>query len=155
MILKRRLKGISIVEAMVAATVVSIAVLGGITYRYYATLDGKRAKLQSTAARAALLLCESWRGEGGDENFDPIILASEDFIIDTGNGPDEPAGFTLLGKYQIEYNEIKCYATLSFKDVRTTLRALDILVAWQSRDEGEDELDDMDKLFELTTYITY
>jgi len=154
--LKMRISGISLVETMVAASVISIAILGGMTYRYYSALDGRRAIIQTTAARAALMLCESWRGEGGDENYEPAgHLSSSNFVITSGLGPQVPNGYTLLGKYVIEYNGIKCYATLSFRDEQENLRLLNVSIAWPSRDRGENEIGDMDKLFGLTTYINY
>lgn len=155
-IIKRRLQGLSLVEVMFSTAIVSIAILGGITYRYYSTLDGRRAILQSTAARAAQLLCESWHGEGGDINYNPFeSLTTDSFIINAGFGPDAPNGFTLFGKYQIEYNGVKCYATLSSKDIYPRLRALSVIVAWASRDKAGDKLSDMDRQFALTNYVTW
>ena len=152
----KRLTGLALVEALMAATILSIAVLGGITYRYYSALDGRRAILHSTASRAALLLCESWHGEGGSTSYNPVShLTSDNFTISAGSGPDVPAGFTLLGKYQIQYDGIICYATLSWKDVQTQLRALSVVVAWAARDKAQNSLSDMDRQFALTNYITW
>ena len=44
-------KGMSLVEAMVAITVLSIAIFGGSAYRYYSTLDARRADRKMAAAR--------------------------------------------------------------------------------------------------------
>jgi Tfp pilus assembly protein PilV len=152
----KRIKGVALVEALIAAVILSIAVLGGITYRYYSVLDGRRAVLQSTAARAAQLLCESWHGEGGDTNYNPVShLTSDNFTITAGSGPDVPAGFTLLGKYQIQYNGVKCYSTLSWKNVQTQMRALSVVVSWATRDKAQNSLSDMDRQFALTNYVTW
>jgi prepilin-type N-terminal cleavage/methylation domain-containing protein len=64
-------KGLTIVEVMVAITVLAVAALGASAYRYYSTLDVRRADMRTTAARLGLLLCESWRGAGGDTSYDP------------------------------------------------------------------------------------
>jgi len=65
-------KGLTLIEVMLAVLVLSIAVLGTITYRYYSTLDGRRALIQASAARAAQLLTESWQGTNGSQTYDPV-----------------------------------------------------------------------------------
>ena len=63
--------GLGTVELIVVAVVILlIALIGTSTFRYAAALDGRRADAQTTAARAALLLCESWRGLNGDATLD-------------------------------------------------------------------------------------
>ena len=52
---------------MVAVTILLIALIGTSTFRYAAALDGRRAGTQTTAARVALTLCESWRGVKGNQ----------------------------------------------------------------------------------------
>ena len=148
------LPGLSLIETMTAATVISIAILGGISYRYYCALDGRKAKLHADASRAALLLCESWRGTVGSETYDPVAhLDSDGFEISSDVGPAGPVDFTDMGSYRIVFDGTACYATLSYKDIDTGLRALNITVAWQQQSRAEDGLDDMDKLFVLTTYV--
>lgn len=55
-------KGFSLIEVMVAILILSIAVIGTSGYRYYTALDARKADMQATAARVALMLCESWGG---------------------------------------------------------------------------------------------
>jgi Tfp pilus assembly protein PilV len=56
----KRLAGSSLIEVMLAVAVVSIAVIGGVSYRYYSSsLDGRRANIHTTTAGVALMLCES------------------------------------------------------------------------------------------------
>jgi hypothetical protein len=152
--MSKRYKGISLIEVIIASAVISIAVIGGISYRYTCALDGRRAALQADAARAALLLCESWRGDGGLETYDPVThLDSDGFTIATDLGPEGPVDFTALGSYKIVFDGSTCYATLSYKQVDTGLRALNVTVAWQQRSQAETGFDDMDRLFVLSTFV--
>jgi hypothetical protein len=145
-------KGASLIEAMAAITVLSIAVFGGSAYRYHSTLDARRADRQMAAARTALMLCESWKGVQGDQTYDPTAHLGSDLAISTGSGPEAPEGFTQLGSYEVVSNDVTCYVTLSWNDVTTGLRALNVAVDWAQRDLGETSLDDVDKTFRLTTY---
>lgn len=150
----RYYKGLSLIEIMFATAIISVAVIGSISYRYYTALDGRRANNQATASRVALLLCESWKGTNGSQTYDPSEhLSSGELTIVDSDGPQAPEDFTELGSYMLGVNSITCYATLSFKDIDTGLRALNVIVAWQQRDKAGNGLDDMDKLFELTTYV--
>lgn len=144
--------GTSLVEAMVAITVLSIAVFGGSAYRYYSTLDARRADRQMAAARVALMLCESWKGLQGNQTYDPTAHLGSDLTISTGSGPEAPEGFTALGSYEVVSNDVTSYVTLSWKDVADGFRALNVVVDWAQRDLGEASLDDADKTFKLTTY---
>jgi Tfp pilus assembly protein PilV len=58
----KTLAAVTLIEVMAAIVMVSVAVLGASGYRYYSALDAKRANMQSTAARIALLLCENRPG---------------------------------------------------------------------------------------------
>lgn len=150
--------GLTLVEIMLATAVLVIAVLGASAFRYHAALDARRADLQATAARAALLLCESWRGSSDPNTFDPTLLAITDpnspLAIETvSEGPAGPTDFTLLGTYRITLDGVNYYAVLSWKDVYTGLRALNVIVAWDQRGSGASGFGDVNKLFKLTTYV--
>ncbi|MBN2138935.1 MAG: prepilin-type N-terminal cleavage/methylation domain-containing protein [Sedimentisphaerales bacterium] len=156
----KSLAGITLIEVMAAIVIVSIAVLGASGYRYYSAMDTRKASLQSSAARIALLLCESWRGRGYDlvTTYDPSAHLGSDVEIDTSTtGPEYPFGFTPLGRYKITANDGDYWVSLSWKDDETTsgLRALNTVVAWA---QGRSSTDSagivvMDKTFRLTTYV--
>jgi prepilin-type N-terminal cleavage/methylation domain-containing protein len=152
-----RRKGLTIVEVMVAITVLAVAALGASAYRYYSTLDVRRADMRTTAARIGLLLCESWRGTGGDTSYDPTAHLGTDLTITPISLPSEfqYTGFTSLGAYQFDTDNISYYAFLSWKDVSAGLRALNVVVAWAQRDTGPATLGGADKTYALTTYATY
>ncbi len=152
-------RGVTLVGTLVAAVVLLIALIGTSTFRYAAALDGRRADAQITAARIALLLCESWRGLYGDEGHDPIQLANGDFEVkaSTWDGHVTPEGYTLLGNYEIvtdstDSDSFDYYATMSWQDIESGLRALNVNVAWAQRSESEEGAKNVDKSYVLTVY---
>lgn len=76
--------GISLIEAMNAILILSIAVIGAPAYRYCSTLDSRKAEAYITAARFGHLLCESWRGLGGNNTYDPVDHLSSGLTIALG-----------------------------------------------------------------------
>jgi len=155
--------GLTLIEVMAAVAILAIAALGTSAFRYHAALGARTADLQTTAARTALLLCESWRGASDPNTFDPTQLATSDpnsaFDIDNSeHGPYPPDGVTLLGHYRIKIegddgDEISYWATLAWKDVYPGLRALNVIVAWDPRGSGSDIYELTNKSFKLTTYV--
>ncbi len=145
-------RGFSLVSVMIAMVIILVALIGTSNFRYFSTLDAQKAAAKITASRIGLMLCENWRGIGGIETYDPATSLGSDLTITTSTGPAEPADFTLLGSYTITVNGANYYITLSWKDVSTGLRALNIIVAWAQRTQGVSSLNDADKSFKLTTY---
>ena len=145
-------RGFSLVSVMIAIVIILAALVGTSNFRYFSTLDAKKAAAKITASRIGLMLCENWRGIGGVETYDPAISLGPALTITTSTGPAEPADFTLLGSYTITVNGANYYVTLSWKDVSTGLRALNVVVAWAQRTQGVSSLNNADKSFKLTTY---
>ena len=153
-------------DTMIAIAVLSITVLGASGYRYHAAIDARRATEQVTAARVALLLCESWRGIDGDETYDPaaylasdltIVQITESIQLGWCDGSDDEYdnndGFTLLGGYLITIENTNYCAILAYKDVSSELRALNAVIGWsQDGQTIADFLEDNNNLFRLTTY---
>ena len=163
MILKTRKircrRGVSLVGTMVAVTILLIALIGTSTFRYAAALDGRKAGVHTSAARVALALGESWRGIKGDTTLDPTGLGSSDMTVSvsTWAGHEKPDDFTLLGNYVVVLDDddpdsANYYATMSWKDVKPGLRALNVSVAWAQRGRGADDTENVDKSFGLTVY---
>ena len=148
----KRSKGVSLIEAMIAILVLSIVVIGTSGYRYYATLDARKADVYITAARIGHLLCESWRAVKGADAYDPTVHLDSDLTITASDGPDAPEDFTLLGSYKVVLNDFDCYITISWKDVSTGLKALNVVLVWPQRGQGGNGIDDADKSFRLTAY---
>ncbi len=159
--------GLTLVEVMAAMAVLAIVSLGASAFRYHAALGARKADLQTTAARTALLLCESWRGASNPNTFNPTQLATTNpaLAIETitiYEGHAVPADFTLLGNYRITIDAVSYYAVLSWKDVSPGLRALNVIVAWDQRGSGPSSGGgnvydwgsvDASKSFKLTTYV--
>ena len=144
--------GFSLVDVLVAVAILLIAIIGTSRLRYYSAMDARKAGLRIGAARTGLLLCENWRGVNGSGTYDPVASLGSDVTISTGTGPSAPSGFTSLGSYTINLNGTTYYATLSWRDVQTGLRALNIIVAWPLRNQAPTGVADADRSFELTTY---
>lgn len=165
--------GFTLVEIMIATVIFVIAVLGTSAFRYHATLGVRYADSKMTAARIAQLLCESWRGSSDPNAFDAEealdlegILGSEFEQIlnidDKDHGPYVTGEFALLDHYEIEIgtgdgdNMVSYWATLSWRDVSPGLRALNVVVAWDSRNSSSHySLNGAYRTFKLTTYVTY
>ena len=147
-------RGFSLVSVMIAIVIILAALVGTSNFRYFSTLDAKKAAAKITASRIGLMLCENWRGIGGVETYDPSTSLGSALTITTSTGPAKADDFTLLGSYTVTVNGANYYITLSWKDVSTGLRALNIVVTWAQRDQGTSSLDDADKSFRLTTYTS-
>ena len=145
--------GISLVETMNAVAILSITLIGVSGYRYCSTLDTRKADAYIISARIGYLLSESWRGMQGYEAYDPVARLGGGMTITTSEGPAAPGDYTVLGSYKIVLNDITFYATLSWKDINSNLRALNTTVVWAQRTHEQNGLDDSDKSFELTTYV--
>ena len=125
--------GFTFIEVMGAILVLTIAVLGASAYRYHATLDTRRADLQTTAARMASLLCETWRGASEPNTFDPVAYFGTELAIesmDIQDGPHTPTDFEALGTYRIIVNGVDYRTALFWKDVYSGLRTLTVIVVW-------------------------
>ena len=61
--------GVLLIEIMVAITVVAVAAIGVGAYRYYSTLDARKADIQVTAARFGSALLQGWKGNGGYSGY--------------------------------------------------------------------------------------
>ena len=145
--------GISLTETMHAAAILSITLIGVSGYRYCSMLDTRKADAYIASARIGYMLSESWRGMQGYEAYDPVARLGTGMTITASEGSDAPGGYTVLGSYKIVLNDITFYATLSWKDLSSNLRALNTLVVWAQRTHDQNALVDSDKSFELTTYV--
>ena len=153
----RHNRGFSLIDAMVAVVILLIAVIGTSVFRYNAVLDGRRFNSQSTGARLALMLSESWQGINGDLTFNPTALSTSELTIEENAESliAKPSDFTLLGSYTVTLNDvhgINYHAILSWKDVQPGLRALNVVIAWAQRSAEKDGEENVDKSFRLTVY---
>jgi prepilin-type N-terminal cleavage/methylation domain-containing protein len=145
--------GFTIVEVMTTIVILCVVIIGTSGYRYYAALDARKAEMQTTASRIGALLCESWRGLKGTETYNPVTQFSQVLAISQNTGFSvagyKDASFTLLGSYMVSINNTNYCAVLSWKNVATGLRALNVVVVWPIQDRCN-----VYEPFELTTYTT-
>jgi len=147
--------GLTFIEILIASAILLIAVVGTSAFRYNAALGARKADLRSTAARTALLLCESWKGSADPNAFDPVAdFASELTISNYDGGITGPSGYTMLGSYKITAEGADYYAILAWKDIAAGLRALNVTVMWNQRGYTSAQSGSLDKSYRLTTYIS-
>lgn len=102
-----------------------------------------------------MLLSENWRGLKGAEDYDPTAHLASDLAITTitdGSIQAKEQDFTLLGGYAVTLNDVTYHAILSWKDVDTGLRALNVVVAWSPDGQVTDGNAEADVSFTITTY---
>jgi len=136
----KRSRGMSLIEVMTAIVVLTVVMVGSLVYRYYTTLDEKEAEEQTAAARIASMLCESWRGVKGAEDYDPVAHLSPELrivlvtttdinsVYSYSDVDDSGGHFNLLGRYAVTLEGQRYRAALAWKDVSTSLRALSVVV---------------------------
>lgn len=151
--------GFTLVEVMISVLIVTILATGAMGYQYTSTRDVKISEVQATAARIAMLLLESWKGQQGDTEFDPAdTFASEMTIQNAITGPDAPNGslgapLTTLGSYEIIVNNVYYYVTLSYDDEsESEPMILNATIAWR-RDYGQGELDGDESFVRYSTFL--
>jgi Tfp pilus assembly protein PilV len=139
--------GSSLVEVTLGLLIFSIMVLGSGYYRYLTVLDVEKAHHELAAADLAVTLIETWQGSGGVSSFDPATVFSPHLSIAAVKGGSGPAGYTLLGAYDVTVANQTYHSTLYWKDVASDLRELGSAVSWPLGD-GE-----LQKTYQLATYI--
>ncbi len=148
--------GMSMIGVMVFAAVISIAIIGTSAYRYFSSIEIRKSALGMTAGNVAQLLCESWRGVRGDQNYDPTADSGLGLTIAShSTGPEPPPGFAVLRneKYEVVSQNHSFYVTMSYYDIDNGLRALNVKTAWSQRDGSGDNLVITDKTLSLTSSV--
>ncbi|OHB58271.1 MAG: hypothetical protein A2Y07_04020 [Planctomycetes bacterium GWF2_50_10] len=168
---RRVQNGFTMIEAMVAITIMAIVAVGAVAYRSTAALDTHKATIQANAGRAGLYVLESWRASDDPNIFNPALVSGTDITVDAnGTGPNMPGGngydgFTQLDNgYKITLNGFTCFATLCWKDQRVfldnkgrqrRLRAYHIILDYDNRGTDVSSEDETNKSISLTTYKYY
>ena len=146
-----RFRAGTLVELVVALTALVIIVLGHSFTEYRARLDIRRSVRQSTAVTTALLFGESWAGAAGMTTYDPVADLGSALSITADAGPSAPDGFTNRGSYCVVIDGVYYYVTLSSQELATTLRALNVAIAWSEQGEADPPVFHWD--LHLTTYV--
>lgn len=135
--------GVTLIEALVAAVMVSIIVLGGLAYQYFGAAHFRIAHAELTATRASQLLLEDWKGSGAANpvNYDANSLG---------------LGFARADSYYyiITIDGVKMHMHLSYREVvppvDSDLWELKVKTQWCNG--GSAVPGDSDPSLVLTTY---
>lgn len=139
----------TLVEALIAATVVAILALGALVYQYLGATHFRIAHAELTATRAGQLLIEDWKGSGAPdiENYDASTLGMGFIKTDPADN----------SHYIVAVDGINIHVDLSYEDVdvdefaNITLRQISTKLQWR-KDFGSGEVDADDPSIILTTY---
>jgi len=131
---------VTLVEVVVAMAVLAIAALGALGHQYYAAVQARIARAQTTSTRIAQMLLEDWKSTGGSEDYDPTALGLGFFsdVIHIGQGIPLPDGV-----YSITVDDVPMVIVLDWEDVdydsdaEVTLRQITVTAVWR-RDTEKD-----------------
>jgi len=154
LIRKKRNTGLTLIEIMVAMTVITIAITGAMGFRYYSALDARKADVQITAARLGLLLLESWKGTGGNEDYNPALHLGSNLslVSNTETMPTTLVSYSTLNRYTVTVNGQKYYFALSHIDATESVpKVLSVNIAWPVGSQTSPDLSNT-QLLKLTTY---
>lgn len=147
----------SIIEVMVFVVCLSVAVIGASGYRYFSTLHIRKSDIEITAGQTALLLCESWRGVGGIQTYDPLNDTGLGINITNASellAPEPPLNFTSLGNYQVVADNHTYYVTLSYFDIDSYLSVLNVKTQWPRSERAVNENTGVNKSLSLSALVT-
>ncbi len=139
----------TLIEALIAATVVAILALGALVYQYLGATHFRIAHAELTATRTGQLLIEDWKGSGA-----PDIVNYDASTLGMGFIKPDPSDNSY---YEVAVDGIKMYVNLSYDDVdvdefaNITLRRISAKLQWR-RDFSSGAVDDDDPSILLTTY---
>jgi len=148
--------GLSMIGIMVFAAVLSIAIIGTSAYRYFSSIEIRKSDVSTIAGQVAQLLCESWCGVRGDQNYNPTTDTGLGLTIESSStGPEHPPGFTLLQSenFKVVSQNRSFYVAMSYCDIDNGLRALNVRTAWSQRDSSGDNRIITDKTLSLTSSV--
>ena len=140
-------RGITLVEVIVAMVVLTIASLGALSYQYHAAVQAKVGNSQVTATRTAQLLLEDWKSTGGSTQYKPSTL---ELGFEQQND--------LSYGYFITVDGLPMYINLAHKDVAyddsagITLREISVTTRWR-KDYKEGRIATDDTSLVLSTYV--
>ncbi|MGD0784877.1 MAG: prepilin-type N-terminal cleavage/methylation domain-containing protein [Sedimentisphaerales bacterium] len=132
-------KAFTLIEVMVAMTVIVIVAIGALNYQYYAVQHSQIANTQTTATHAAQLLMDDWMSTGGLTTYDPtaLHLGFTSATVPTGFTMGTAIGTTLNNLiYLNTVNNVPMQIILGWSDFTpdpvtgAKLRQLTVMVRW-------------------------
>jgi hypothetical protein len=111
----------TLIEATVAMAVLTIAILGAMSYEFHANKDAQIARAQIAATRTAQLLLEDWKSTGGSDEYNPTFLDlgfSSALNIPSDFDYDQSLGSPLNDAvYAITINDVPMLVMLVWADI--------------------------------------
>jgi len=155
MVRKTQNTGLTLIETMVTIALVMVMIVGVAEFRAFSSSNVRKADVQITSTRLALLLLEDWKAQSGRWDYDPeAVFSSQLDIIPSSEGPAVPDGFILSEhRYRILADGVYYYATLSYREkTGNEPRTLNVAVA-SVAGYGEGTVSSTDQSARLTTYV--
>lgn len=136
---RKRSRGVTLIEVMVAVLAVIVIVIGAMNFQYYCARDARMADARAMAVRLGLLLLEDWRVDQGVDSYDPQSASPVPpwtEFDDDGGDPGLPGLAYVLGDdcYLIRLGGVYYFVKLSYQDddpeAPRRLRTLNATIAW-------------------------
>jgi prepilin-type N-terminal cleavage/methylation domain-containing protein len=137
--------GLTLIEAIVAMTIIAIAALGSLSYQYFGMKQDKTALVTLTATRLGELVLEDWKSTGGVAGYSPVPLQVG---FQTGTA----------GSYLITVDGVAFSTSLAYNDIATdttagvTLRQIAATIRWRN-DMGQGTISSSDPSITFTTSV--
>ncbi len=71
--IKTNKRGLTLIEVMIVALIIAVAVIGAISFRFFGVTNAKKADVQANAARIGSMMLETWNSLG-DVPDDPLLI---------------------------------------------------------------------------------
>jgi len=146
----------SLAELMVAMTVLIISLLGAVKFRYYSNLDAHKAEVQNKAVRLGSTIIGRWKIMGNYSSYDLAVDMSDILTIsELESGPAITGGFSTIGYYLIEFENVNFYVTLgNIASTSNKPETLTITVGWMIDNEEWDTSEGY-RTVDITSYAEY
>jgi len=155
---------VTLIEVMVATTVLVITTSGALSYQYHAARDAQIARAHIAATRTAQLLLEDWMSTGGSKEYDPSTLGlgfsstisiPSHFSQGQGGGLGTPIHDAV---HSITVDDIPMLVMLTWRDIaqdtqaQVILRQLGVIVEFSDETKTTKRLENIETVT-LTTYV--
>ena len=162
----RRADGITLVEAVLAMSILVITALGALSYQYHSARHSRIARELITATRTAQLLLEDWKSASGANNYNPVLLglgfSSPTPIPDEFSHSEVPGSVVNDSIYTITVDGVPMQIMLKWQDldnpygITAALRELTVIIKCGEENSGnstiESALENMPPII-MATYV--
>lgn len=162
----KQARGVTLVEAVLAMSILAITALGALSYQYHAARHSRIARELVTATRTAQLLLEDWKSASGANNYNPVLLglgfSSPTSIPEEFSHSEVPGSVVNDSVYTITVDGVPMTIMLKWQDLDNpygsvaALRELTVIISFENYDTGNSTsasaLEDMPPLI-MATYV--